>query len=184
LPPIADSRRQSEQRLWAEFQTARPRILGALLDLTVQALRRRPKIKLDRLPRMADFAEWGVATDPKHFQRAYLRNRLSSTTPALSASPLVESLKVLLAKTGNCFSGSPTQLLQRLDEITGDQLRRSRAWPKAANVLSNKLRQLAPNLREIGIQMTWSTKHASKRILTITATYPIEREEEDDDSPF
>jgi hypothetical protein len=36
VPPVADARRQSEQELWRQFELARPRILGALLDLVVQ----------------------------------------------------------------------------------------------------------------------------------------------------
>ena len=58
LPPVADARRQSERELWRQFELARPRILGALLDLVVHGLRTLPGIGLDRLPRMADFALW------------------------------------------------------------------------------------------------------------------------------
>ena len=35
LPLVGDARRQSERELWRQFELARPRILGALLDLVV-----------------------------------------------------------------------------------------------------------------------------------------------------
>jgi len=46
------------------FETAQGRILGVLLDAVSCALRRVKKVKLDRLPRMADFAEWATAAEP------------------------------------------------------------------------------------------------------------------------
>jgi len=45
-----DARRQSERELWRQFELARPRILGALLDLGYA------QFGLDRVPRMADSA--------------------------------------------------------------------------------------------------------------------------------
>src|SRR5438094_10209610 len=39
LRPIADEQRRPEKDLWREFEIARPRILGALLDAAVQGLR-------------------------------------------------------------------------------------------------------------------------------------------------
>lgn len=48
--------RRDEARFWSEFEAARPRILGALLDATVAGLRNLPNVRLDGLPRMADFA--------------------------------------------------------------------------------------------------------------------------------
>ena len=38
-------------------------ILGGLLDTIVTGLRALPTVKLQHLPRMADFAMWGCACD-------------------------------------------------------------------------------------------------------------------------
>ena len=61
--PVLDARRP-EAELRAAFDAARPRILGALLDAVVQGLRRLPDTKLERLPRLADFALWASACEP------------------------------------------------------------------------------------------------------------------------
>src|SRR5262245_48709677 len=93
LPPVADAQRRSERELWHHFELARPRILGALLDLVAQGLRTMPSTGVDRLPRMADFALWVAACEtalwlPGTFgapmrQTAGLRSRASSTpTPS------------------------------------------------------------------------------------------------------
>jgi hypothetical protein len=67
LGPIAEEQRRSEAELWREFEPARPRILGALLDAAAHGLRVLGCVRLDRLPRMADFAPG-------------LRSRASSTS--------------------------------------------------------------------------------------------------------
>jgi hypothetical protein len=41
LPPIGDAQRRPEAELWAEFEQARPGILGALLDVVAHGLTRR-----------------------------------------------------------------------------------------------------------------------------------------------
>src|SRR5262245_4949386 len=58
LQPIADRRRRMERQLWCEFEVARPRILGSLLDAAAHGLRNVAGIHLEELPRMADFALW------------------------------------------------------------------------------------------------------------------------------
>ena len=63
LNPITETQRRAEKTLWREFELARPRILGALLDAAVQGLRSLPRARLERLPRMADFALWATACE-------------------------------------------------------------------------------------------------------------------------
>ena len=74
---------------------ARPRILGALLDVVSAAMAREPEVELDELPRMADFARWTAAAAPAlgwdadGLLAAYARNRAAANETTLDASPLV-----------------------------------------------------------------------------------------------
>jgi hypothetical protein len=61
LTPIGEQQRRPETELWREFEIARPRILGALLDAVVHGLRAIAGIQLDRLPRMATI--WATACE-------------------------------------------------------------------------------------------------------------------------
>jgi 5S rRNA maturation endonuclease (ribonuclease M5) len=63
LEPISEENRRPERELWAEFESERPQILGALLDAVVEGLKRLPETRLERLPRMADFALWVTACE-------------------------------------------------------------------------------------------------------------------------
>src|SRR5215510_5599706 len=80
LAPIGEAQRRPEAELWREFEIARPRILGALLDAAAHGLRTLGRVHLDRLPRMADFAIWATACETAlwpagTFARAYGANR-------------------------------------------------------------------------------------------------------------
>ncbi|HYO90001.1 MAG TPA: hypothetical protein VEQ40_00105, partial [Pyrinomonadaceae bacterium] len=65
LPTIPEHKRKTEAQFWREFEAARPSLLGALLDAVSGALRDHDSVRLERLPRMADFAQWATAAE-KH----------------------------------------------------------------------------------------------------------------------
>jgi hypothetical protein len=62
-PSIPPARRRTEAELSREFERARPRILGALLDAASGAQRELPNTRLAEHPRMADFAVWVTAAE-------------------------------------------------------------------------------------------------------------------------
>ena len=64
LPTIDDSDRRDEREIVAAFDAAAPAILGALCTAVSTAVARRDKVKLARLPRMADATLWIVAAEP------------------------------------------------------------------------------------------------------------------------
>ena len=76
LPSISDARRRPEIELWREFELARPRLLGALLDAASHGLRVLPDVRLQRLPRMADFARLGGGMRNRAVAFRHVRARL------------------------------------------------------------------------------------------------------------
>jgi hypothetical protein len=63
LPHVQEERRRAEKEIWCDFESAQPHILGALLDAASHGLRALPKVRLEQLPRMADFALWATACE-------------------------------------------------------------------------------------------------------------------------
>ena len=61
LERITSENRKTEEDFWQEFEAQRPYIFGAMLDVLSKALAIYPTVKLDKLPRMADFCKWGYA---------------------------------------------------------------------------------------------------------------------------
>jgi hypothetical protein len=63
LEPILEENRLPEAELWAAFEAERPRLLGVLLGAVVEGIKRLPDTRLEKLPRMADFALWATACE-------------------------------------------------------------------------------------------------------------------------
>jgi hypothetical protein len=63
LPHLRENRRRPEQEVWRDFLAARRYILGALVEAASYGLRNLPKVRLERLPCMADFARWVTACE-------------------------------------------------------------------------------------------------------------------------
>jgi hypothetical protein len=110
--------RRDEGQFWREFEQARLRIFGALLDAISAGLRNLPNVRLDELPRMADFAIWISACEeslgmkPGEALTTYQSNRAETHHLALESSPLYEPVAEL-AREG--FSGTVAELLARLN---------------------------------------------------------------------
>ena len=172
LPSISKQQRRPERDFWQDFDRSSPRILGAVLDAVVMALRDVDKISLNELPRMADFALWGVASmpalgfDPDSFMNAYNGNRDGANSLALESSPISLFLQTIADK--EVWQGTATELLDRLNRMADDLTQRQRSWPKSPRALSNALRRLAPNLREAGIDVIHQQTSGTRSVKSIT----------------
>ncbi len=151
-PPIQDSARRSGADFRRDFEDARPRILGALYDAVAGVLRVLPTTTLAQPPRMADFARVGVALERAlgwptgSFLSALEANRAIGHELALENYPVADLLEDVVP-----FYGTAAELLGRLDQMAGEDVRRRRSWPKAPNSLSSQLTRIAPSLAKRGI---------------------------------
>jgi hypothetical protein len=158
LEPIPESRRKLEADIRADFDSAFPGILGALLDAVSMAIRRESSVTADRWPRMADFARWVSAAEPAldwpdgSFLRAYHANRGHANELALDADPIGAAVQGLMKARAE-WEGTASMLLEVLASRAGEQVARRKDWPGAANALSSRIWRLAPNFRTIGIDV-------------------------------
>lgn len=161
LPGIDKSKRRAEEEFWAEFEQARPGILGALYYGVSIVLRERPSVVLQELPRMADFARLGVAAEiafgfePGSFMRAYMENKQQSNGLVLESEPVAEVTCAFIKQEIN-WSGTATDLLKKLNEIADHKTQNLKKWPRQPQTLSNKLRRLAPNLVPVRVIVEFS----------------------------
>ena len=61
LLEIKDEDRKRETVFWNEFEKVYPLILGSLYDIVAAGMKNLREVRMDRVPRMADFAYWGEA---------------------------------------------------------------------------------------------------------------------------
>jgi hypothetical protein len=158
LPRIDSSVRRSEATMWAEFQLAKPRLLGALLSTVSVALRNRASTYLSSLPRMADFALWVTAGEPAlgwtsgRFMAAYAANQEAGNEMALESSPVAKAIIDFVNEIGE-WSGTMTELLGELERRADLKTKALKSWPKSSSPLGSAVKRLAPNLRKAGISV-------------------------------
>lgn len=169
LEPIPPERRRLERDLTVAFDNARPRILGALLDLLAEVLAVLPTVELDEFPRMADFALVLAAVDKVTGMQSLelFADQARELTARVVESDIVASRVVEMMRSRSEWSGTPAALLEALTPLTG----RPTGWPTTAQALSGRLKRSAPALREGGVEVTSSRSNGVRR-LTITATEP------------
>lgn len=148
LDVIDEQQRRLDADISQRWDSVQPRILGALLDLAASVASALPSVRLERSPRMADFArvlaavDQVLGTDGLH---RYLDRGRYLATDALSADPFVLALAAQL--TGE-FHGTSAQLL---DLITAEDDRRPpKGWPANARQLTTLLKRQAPVMRRAG----------------------------------
>ncbi len=158
LEPISDRERRSEEALWDAFEARRPYLLGALFDTVARAIALRSDVRLETMPRLADFALWGCAIaealgfSRDRFLEAYESNRRARHEEVLAAEPIAMLLPHVLNGHEE-WVGPASDLLRTLRHLAvGCEVDvRSRDWPKAPHSLTRRLNVLQVDLAAIGI---------------------------------
>ncbi|MEQ2465133.1 hypothetical protein [Niallia hominis] len=171
LDRIPEDERKEERDVWDAFEKDRARIVGGALQALANAMTIYPKIKLDKLPRMADFTRWGYAIAEvlgyggERFLEAYRKNRNQSNEEAISSHPVAATV-VALMKDRQTWSGSVASLLSELERVAEQEKinTKVKTFPKAAHILSRRLKEVKSNLEDVGI--TFDIRHAgdSKKV--------------------
>lgn len=127
-----------EQELWAKLQEMRPRIIAAMLDLVVNALRNWDSTEPLENGRLTDSSKWILAADPN------LRDSLAASARE-AAERSLESDDVAEAMTkveaGNYSASELLIALQRLNT----------SIVCSAKSLGHQLKRLAPELQTLGV---------------------------------
>ena len=178
LATISEEARDPEDELIAAFEAKRPLILGALLDAVSGALRNIDNVKLERAPRMADFAKWITAAEPAlgwqpgDFLTAYSANRRDVIETSFEADPVAVAIRdyILSHHVADGWTGTATELLALLIGAVSDGVRKSKLWPLSAQGLGNRIDRIAPLLRNKGFLI--ERKHSGQRHIIIKPPPP------------
>jgi hypothetical protein len=179
--PIPDVQRRTHADVMTAFAKARPQILGVLLDAVAHGLRNQHQTQATGLPRMADFAQVVAACETMFwpagtFRTAYDLNRAEVLEALIEADPVASAVRSLMVNR-DFWDGQASDLDNRLRAITGN-LVGGKNWPADPRILANTLRQLAPSLLKIGIDVRFhkSRDRDHKRLISITAETAIKEE--------
>ena len=154
LERLSSASRKSESQIWGEFEKARPKLFGGLLNILVGAMQRREQIQLSTTSRMADFDHWGaaVALELGHsindFQVALTHNSDELQDEVLEHPVAQAILRFMVSR--NIWTGTNTELLATLKNDSIDRTI-ERILPKSPRSLSNQITILGPSLRNKGL---------------------------------
>jgi hypothetical protein len=176
LQPIPEEQRHPEGELWAAFNAERPRILGALLDAVVQGIKLLPETRLEKLPRMADFALWATACETAMwpagaFWTAYCDNRDEAVEGVIDADPIAATVRAVMA-TRTEWTGTASDLLGALGEVAGERVAKAKTWPDSPRALAGRLRRAATFPRKIGIEISFGREGRARTRTILIATNP------------
>ena len=176
LAPIAERQRRPEHALLREFELARSHILGALLDAAAHGLQMLPRVRLQHLPRMADFALWATACESafrpaRTLETAYSNNRRDAIENMVDGDSVAACVRELMTDRAQ-WTGSASDLLQVGMNIGGN----ARAawirsgWPRSPRALAGRLRRAQTPLRALGIEIVFGREgRLGTRTIRITA---------------
>ncbi len=170
LPPIVSANRRAEYEFWRSFEADYPRILGGVLDLIVRGMQALPSVSCADLPRMADYAKWGVAlgtglsSPTETFLADYNANRQNATAMELDDSAVGSAVLVAVSHVRR-WVGTPATLYEALTEVVGKKVAASARWPKSTSAFSNELRRITPQLRLNGLSVDFERGHNGRRIV-------------------
>ena len=175
LPMVPPRKRLEEATLWRRFERSYPRLFSGVLWTLSRALRELPRVRLRELPRMADFARWGVACEralrwPEGaFLAAYERNLEAANDQAihsLSVGPVI--VEYVTSQPRSRWVGTSGELLEGLRSHAGRRACADRHWPRSPQQLGQLLRRLGVNLRRGGFEVRyWRQGKQSTRMISI-----------------
>lgn len=178
LERITDKKREKEEDFWNRYLKAKPKILGGFFSAISEAMKVINSIKLSKIPRMADFAVWGVALaqpmgyERKDFLNAYDLSIASQHDEALENSQIGTGILNILKEKG-VWEGTTTELLNELEKRAGAlKLNiKSKKWPKSATWLSRAIEIIKYNLESKGVEIV---KNKVKGLRTIRLRYGVD----------
>lgn len=174
LRPIPEDKRRPEAEILKQFETDAPHIMAGLLELISFGLRCRGSVTASALPRMADFAMWGLAIETAHwpagsFLEAYRATIQSVSDDVMDEDEVAEAVVALLDQYSGFWQGTASDLLTWMEGYMRQKSRRAVSrLPANARALSERLGRLKPDLRRHGIYMDGGRKgKASAKLIVL-----------------
>jgi hypothetical protein len=175
LEAMDETTRKPERELRPAFETARPRLFGALLDGLVEGLKNQNVVACAGYARMSDFTQWCAACETAYWpagtaEAAYRENIQRNAEDFADTHTLSDAVRALISDSGT-YRGTAQDLLCLLTTRLGEHIKGDRQWPRNARAFSGQLRRLEPVLRKLGICVEFDLKegHNRNRVILIKA---------------
>ncbi len=155
LDRITELARRADTDLDSRWAEVGPAVLAGLADLTAGVMAVLPGVRLDRMPRMADFARVLAAVDTvlgTAGSKTYHGQRDQLAGDVIDSDPVATAVRSFAAAQAP-WAGTAGDLLAELDHRRGEERQAPRSWPKTPRALSAQLKRCAPALRSVGVEI-------------------------------
>lgn len=180
LSRISEENRRYESEVMSEFDAAKPRILGGMLNVLCGAIRRLPSVKLTHRPRMADFALWisaiaeeigekngfSAAKAQEAMKQAMDRGYGSSIAADKFILGLIDFLDAIEGKGLQNVTGTVSQCHQAFSDHVLALDRAADYIPVTPQLFSKILKKYVPVLEVNGWLLKFSDNRKNGRFLT------------------
>lgn len=172
MPPMSHEDRLPDDVLAAQFEADQPYIMRGLYDLIAEIFKHLPTVEVTHPTRMMGFSRWLAGMERADevpiglYQDLYQHAIREAQLDAVMDNPVGEAVLDLLARKRNgTWVGTPTELLNDLEEITDRRVLRTRDWPSNPIALSKRLQTLQVALNAQGVSV--QTSRGKSRLITI-----------------
>lgn len=172
LSRISEENRKELSEIEKDFEENLPFILGCIFDILSKAMKIYPTVKLDRLPRMADFARWGYAIGEAlgNLGQVFLdeyRENYNRQNIEIINNNVVAILMVSFMKSRDNWTGRVSDLQNEFIALAPSLgiNTKSVEFPAQPNVLSRRLNEIQSNLEGIGIKFETDPKSDGTHII-------------------
>jgi hypothetical protein len=169
LNRITEADRRDETELEAEWLQAYPTIFSGLLDLAAQVHAQLPGVRVDCLPRMADYAKVLACIDKTHNTEGLQRYRERAThlvADSISSDPFIAAMQ---ERNYTCTNATAATIL---NDVRPAQCPPPPDWPKEARTVTTRLTRHAPALRALGWYVENDGGHNKAKTTQWTITPP------------
>ena len=171
--PIPERKKLAEDKIWPLADKLRPQILGGLFDALAAGLASLNKVRLSRLPRLADFAifataaESGLPWSQGEVLRAFYDCQKDQFHQAIEKDRVAMAVVNFMERESSFgrreWTGTASELLGELIPPFGVEGR----WPTKPATLGIRVAKAAPLLRERNIAIR-KRKSDGRQLLVIT----------------
>lgn len=174
LERVPENKRREQQDVYDSFENDRPYLLGAIFDVLSKAIQIYPTVKLNSLPRMADFCRWGYAIGQAiggygdEFLNEYFSNQSIQNKEAVD-SDVVAFLIVEFMRGREQWCGRVSGLLKAIcEEAPNHGINpKNKGIPQYPNKLSQRIKGVKSNLEGVGITYEFDKKRSDGTYITL-----------------
>ncbi len=184
---ISETKRRTQSELDAEFTKLKPYLLGSIYNTLSKALKLLPSVKLEKLPRLADWAKlcYSICDSMdgytgQEFLDAYQYILDRQTDMAVESSLVCQACRLLVSQTGK-WEGTASQLHEIkliFSGLVGYEddyearcyLVNHPDWPKSPATLGKELERCKTTLEKIGINVKHGYYKYGQRYIELVDT--------------